>query len=120
MGTENLNQIVTAVAKIVSAVYSLLNGGGFMVLVGLFNELLGLRGLDLKLAVEEIKDLDTNERLALEQVFQNALTLPSELNSKIRVLVGSLEDLVVLVEESIAVGTRAVELVARVRAVLGV
>ncbi len=120
MGTENLNRIVVAVGKIVSSVYSLLNGGGFMVMVEIFNQVLSLRGLDLKLAVEEIKDLDAEERVVLEQVFQNALTLPAEKLSMVRVLVGSLEDLIALVEESISIGHRTVELVARVRAVLGV
>ncbi len=120
MGVENLNKIVVAVAKIVSAVYSLLNGGGFMTLVELFNQLLSLRGLDLELAVAEIKDLDEQERLALEQVFQNALTLPAALSHKVAVLVNALEDLIVIVSEAITLGQRSVDLVARVRAVLGV
>ena len=120
MGTENLNRIVTAVGKIVSSVYSLLNGGGFMVLVEIFNQVLSLRGLDLKAAVEEIKDLNEPERLGLEQAFEMALTLPAEHQEKARALIGSLEDLISLVAESISVGQRAIDLVAQVRAVLGV
>lgn len=108
-----LQPFVVQLAKIISSVYSIATGGGLFGIIGLAGELLAIRGTDFKGMVAAVKTLSDADRVALEQAFETALSLPKDVEDKIQTLVNSLEDLIVLVEHGVS-------LINQVRTILGV
>lgn len=120
MNTSNLTIIVTNLAKAINSIVSLVRGGGIFQAIGAFNALVALRDVDFATALAELKDLGMEERRALEQDFQGALQLDASLETKIAGLVNALEDLFLIGQDGVSLVNQGLELIARVRSILGV
>ncbi len=115
-----IQQLVTELGKAVSSVYSIATGGGLFAVIGLVNQLTVFKGVDFGAMLAQLGALDTAGRVSLEQAFENSLSLPAALQSKVQALVNSLEDLIVLVQEAVGLVNQGIALVNKVRAILGV
>lgn len=116
----DLTLIVQNVAKVVNAVFALVKGGGLFQIIAAVNAVVALKSVDFAAALTKLKSLSELERAQLEAAFENTLDLGPDLNDKIGGLVAALEELISIVAEGIQLGTQAVNLVTKVRALLGV
>lgn len=124
MGIEKLKLLVENVAKVVSvAVKSLRGGNIFSIiggLVGAVGPALALKDTDFQAVLEELKDLDASERGEVEAAFLANLDVgDAELQGKIAGIVGLVDESVALVASAVQVANSAIDVVKRVRILLG-
>lgn len=119
-GVETLTVIAGAVADVVNVISKVLAGKMFA-LFDLVGPVMTLRKVDFVIARQELGELDETERKTVEDAFKARLNLAdAQAQAKVIAGVGFLEEAFLLVEEGIVVGTKAVDLIQRVRTFLGV
>lgn len=119
-GVENLKKLVVSVAEALNIVVKVLKGN-FLALFGLAQVLLSLKAVDFAAVLKELGDLQPAERADVEAAFTGALDLGNpDLQAKVVAGVGYLEEAVGVVGEAVNLGTKAYDLVLRVKKFLGV
>ncbi len=125
MGIERLKEIVADVAGVLNAVSKFANKGGIFALAPLYGIATSVMKIDWALVKQEIADLSTEERAALEVVFQAELDLvKKDVEAKIEEAVLKLDQAIDLVERVVEAGKRFYQegkiLYLAVRQILGV
>lgn len=124
MGIDKLTALVVNVAKVVSvAIKSLRSGNVFSIvggLVGIIGPALALKDTDFNGVLQELKDLDASERGQIESAFLANLDVGDvALQEKIAGILGLVDESVALVASAVQVANSAVDVVKRVRLLLG-
>lgn len=119
-GIDNLKAIAGATAEVLSIGSKVLKGN-VLAAFQLLGPVQTLRGVDFSQVDEELGDLDAAERLQVQDAFNAKLSLEDKnVEAKIKTAVGYLEEAIGLVGEGVEIGTKALDLLKRVRLLIGV
>jgi len=115
-GTAELQKIAVDLAALVNSAFK----GGLLGGLGILSSLSKLQDVNFPEALSELKELDADDREAVEAAFDGALNL-SNPAMQIRILAAfsSLDDAVGLVQEGISLFQGAVALEQKVKSILG-
>lgn len=75
LGIENLKKIVNLGAEALNVGSKIINGGGLLSALSLIDEVNALGTIEKGALLAELKDLTTDERLQLEELFKHKVSL---------------------------------------------